>query len=73
MSFDGEATAALAIFIVGLAIAKRRKRKTEKRRKRSTCVKPWLYRRENLSLYDTLLLELRFEIQKSSKNDPRRL
>lgn len=34
MSFDGEAIAALAIFIVGLAIAERRKLKTKKRQKK---------------------------------------
>ena len=33
----------------------------KKRRKRSTCAKPWLRRRWNLGLYDNLLTELRFE------------
>ena len=39
--------------------------KSKKKRKRSVLVKPWLGRRINLGLYETLVQELRFSINGS--------
>ena len=50
---DEETTAV----IVALPVVK----KNKKKRKRSVWVKPWLRRRINLGLYETLVQELRFE------------
>ena len=71
MSFDGEAIVVLAIFIVGLAIAGRKKWKTKKRQKRFTCTKSWLRRQGSLGLYDILLSELRFADEEKYKKFPR--
>ena len=51
MSFDGEAIAALAIFIVGLAIAERRKLKTKKRQKKGLLARNYGYADKEVSVY----------------------
>ena len=77
MSFDGEAIAALAIFIVGLAIAERRKLKTKKRQKKVYLheIMATQTRKSRSIWYSSLRTEVRRwrEIQKISKNDPRKL
>ena len=44
-------------------------KKNKKKRKRSVWVKPWLGRRINLRLYETLVQELRFEDESASIKD----
>ena len=53
---DSEEECAAAVIIIAL-LSKRKKR----RRNRSTWVKPWLGRRTELGVYNTLLRELRVE------------
>ena len=52
-----------AATIVALLLVK----KNQKKRKRSVWVKSWTGRRINLSLYETLLQELRFEYESEYK------
>ena len=59
MESDEETAAA----IVALLLVKKKKKK----RKRSVWVKPWLGRRINLGLYETLVQELRFEDESECK------
>ena len=63
MESDEETTAA----IVNLLFVK----KNKKKRKRFVWVKPWLGRRINLGLYETLVQELRFEDKSEYKKHPR--
>ena len=44
-----------------IAVISKRRKKRKQRRNRSIWVKPWLSRRSELGVYDTLLHELRFE------------
>lgn len=44
-----------------LAVLAKQKRRKPKRKERSEWVKPWLKRRQELSVFDTLLNEFRFE------------
>ena len=52
--------------IVALLLVKKNKKKI----KRSVWVKPWLGRRINLHLYETLVQELRFEGESEHKKTP---
>ena len=57
-TMDTELKCAAATLIIGILL-KRRKRKN--RKQRSAWVKPWLKRRNERGVYNTLLQELRLE------------
>ena len=62
MDSDSECAAAAIVFAVLL-----KRRKKSKRKKRSAWVKPWLQKRTQLGIYDTLLQELRLEEEEDYK------
>ena len=62
MDSDSECAAAAIDFAVLL-----KRRKKSKRKKRSAWVKPWLQKRTQLGIYDTLLQELRLEEEEDYK------
>ena len=57
MELDQETTAVL----LAAALVVKKRRKCRKKTTRSVSVKPWLSRRINLCVYDSLLQELRSE------------
>ena len=51
----------LAAAAIAIAIISKRKNTERKRKRRTVWLKPWLYKRPNFGVYDTLLSELRLE------------
>ena len=62
---EDELAAAAAVII---AVVAKQKNKKSNRAKRKYWVKPWLARRPQLGIYETLLLELRLEEERNYKN-----
>ena len=56
---DSEEDVAAAAIVIAIICKRRRKR--ERKRNRSVWVKPWLQRRNELGVDNTLLMEFRFE------------